>query len=137
MKASSNEPTKATFAEFKATATRLFTNKTFVFNLAAGVFYTFGYNPFYKYQSKYLEVQYKVSSSTAAMITGSVSLVFFSIGLLVSGAVISKVKPTARSLAAWNVFTSLASAIAICTFSFFGCSAKTNLEIVGEYEKKL
>jgi Organic Anion Transporter Polypeptide (OATP) family len=130
-------PTKATFEEFKATARRLFSNKTFVFNLFAGVFYTFGRNPFYKYQSKYLEVQYKVSSSVAAMITGSVSLVFFSIGLLASGAVISKIKPTARSLAAWNVFTSLAMAIAICSFSFIACSVKSNLEIVGEYEEKL
>jgi Organic Anion Transporter Polypeptide (OATP) family len=127
-------PTKATFKEFKATAYRLFTNKTFVFNLFAGVFYMFGQNPFDKYQAKYLEVQYKVSSSTAAMIAGSVSLVFFSIGLLTSGAVISRIKPSARSLAAWNVFTSLAMVIAICSFVFLGCHGRSNLEIVVEYE---
>jgi solute carrier organic anion transporter family, member 5A len=101
-----------------------------MFNNFAGIFYTFGYMPFFTFQAKYIEIQYKVSASKASFITGSVSMGFTALGLLVSGAVISKCKPSARTLAAWNIITSILSMSGIIAYSYFGCNASDNNIIV-------
>lgn len=56
---------KASWADMKVTMKRIMTNKVFICNLASSVFYCFGHLPFWLYQSKYIEVQYRVSASTA------------------------------------------------------------------------
>jgi solute carrier organic anion transporter family, member 5A len=101
-----------------------------MFDYAAGVFYMFGYHPFYRFQSKYLEVQYKVSASTAAYINGSLTLAFLSSGLLLAGVTISLLKPSARKIAMWNIVTSLVSVTGILVYTMSGCNVASSLDLV-------
>lgn len=129
-KFAAEEPIDSSLADLWKTLKRLFTNKVLVCNNIAAIFYVFGYIPFFKYQAKYIEVQYLFSSSTASMITGSVSLVFTAIGFLIAGVVIQIYKPRARLLAGWNVFASICSIFGVIGFALYGCDANNNMEIV-------
>lgn len=53
--------------------------------------------------------------------TGTVALGFSALGILLSGFVISKFKPTARYMAAWNVFVGIVSVIGMLTYTMLGC----------------
>lgn len=121
---------KASYQDIKVTFLRIITNKTYTFNLLAGCFYCFGYLPFWVYQAKYIESQYLLPASTASLVTGTVSLVFSSIGILSSGLVISKFKPKARSLALWNIVTSVVSMVGVASYVFNGCVANDNALIL-------
>lgn len=123
-------PQENSLKDLLNTLKRLFTNKVLVCNNIASIFYVFGYIPYFKYQAKYIEVQYLFSSSTANMITGSVSLVFTAIGFLIAGVVIQVYKPKARYLAGWNVIASALSIIGLLGFAMYGCDANNNVEIV-------
>ncbi len=56
------------------------------------------------------------------MVTGSVTLVFSAIGVLVSGIVITKYKPKARSLAMWNVIVGAVAVFGMIGYSMLGCA---------------
>lgn len=106
---------------------RLFRNKAYVCNLMAAIFYCFGYIPFYIFSAKYIQIHFLFSPSTANLITGTVSLIFTAIGLLAAGITITVMKPCARSLAMWNIVTSVFSAAGIIAYGFFSCTAESNL----------
>lgn len=114
--------------DFLVTLKRLFTNKVLICNNVAAVFYVFGYIPYFKYQAKYIEVQYLFSASKANMITGTASLIFTAFGFLVGGTVIQKTRPSARKLAGWNVIASIISICGILGWAMFGCDNNNNME---------
>lgn len=118
-------------------------------NLAA-IFYLMGMMPFFIFAPKYLEVMFaqtaafanlisgniinqKVNSITAnffftnfnltsnVMFSGTVGLACSAIGILLSGVVLTKYKPKARSLAAWNVFCGFTMVIGVVIFTFLEC----------------
>lgn len=51
------------------------------------------------------------------------ALAFSAIGILISGVVISKFKPRARYLAAWNVLVGVVSVAGMISYVFLGCDA--------------
>lgn len=51
---------------------------------------------------------------------------FTAIGILASGLIISKFKPSARKMAAWNVLVGLLTTIGYLSYNFLGCSANDN-----------
>ncbi|XP_046422578.1 solute carrier organic anion transporter family member 74D isoform X1 [Neodiprion pinetum] len=110
-------------SDMMKTFKRLLTNTTLMCNNLAAVFYFFGYLPYWIFMPKYIEMQYKQSASIASLITGTVGLVFSAFGILLSGLVISKYKPTARYLAAWNVIVGAVSVMGMVSYAFLGCSA--------------
>lgn len=57
-------------------------------------------------------------------IIGAVGLIFTAMGVMISGAVISKTKPRPRVLAAWNVFVEMLDVIGQISFAFIGCPAE-------------
>lgn len=60
------EPERVTsFADLLATVKRLITNKAYVFNNTASIFYFFGYMPYFLFQAKYIEIQYRLTPSQA------------------------------------------------------------------------
>ena len=116
---------------------RLLMNKTLMLNNLAAVFYFFGYMPYWIFMPKYIETQYRQSASFSSLITGTVGLIFSAIGILLSGLIISKFKPKARYLAAWNVLIGAVSVIGIISYAFLGCEDNdNNLSLLpdGEYE---
>lgn len=78
------------------------------------------------YTPKYIETQYKQTASTASFYTGSIALIFSAMGILISGFVISKYKPKARSLALWNVFVGALSVVGIIIYAYLGCAENEN-----------
>lgn len=56
-------------------------------------------------------------------LAGTTGLVFSAIGILVSGLVITRCKPSARSLAIWNVFVGVMGIFGIISYIFLGCAA--------------
>ena len=69
------------------------------------------------------------------MVTGTVALVFSAIGVLLSGIVISKFKPTARYLAAWNVLVDVVTVCGMIAYTFIGCPANDNSLINNSYDR--
>jgi hypothetical protein len=59
-------------------------------------------------------------------LSGTVGLVFSAFGILLSGLIISKYKPRARYLAAWNVIVGVISVLGIISYAFLGCPASDN-----------
>uniref|UniRef100_A0A182QCQ2 Solute carrier organic anion transporter family member n=1 Tax=Anopheles farauti TaxID=69004 RepID=A0A182QCQ2_9DIPT len=120
----------ASLKDMMATFKRLLRNKILMLNNIASVFYFFGYMPYWIFTPKYIETQYKQSASTSSLVTGTVALCFSAIGVLLSGLVISKFKPRARYMAAWNVIVGLLSVLGMIAYAFLGCSASENSVIV-------
>lgn len=56
---------KPSLRDIGVTMKRLLTNRVLMFNNTAAVFYIFGYMPYWKFQTKYIEIQYLLSPSTA------------------------------------------------------------------------
>ena len=56
------------------------------------------------------------------MVTGTVTMACSAVGVLIAGVVISKYKPKARSLAAWNVFCGAVTVVGMICYTFLGCS---------------
>jgi hypothetical protein len=65
-----------------------------------------------------------------SLVTGTVALGFSAMGVLLSGLVISKYKPTARYMAAWNVFVGACSVLGMIVYSFLGCTANEQSVVV-------
>lgn len=120
---------KASFKDLFETIQRLVKNKVYFCNTMAAIFYVFGYVA-YTYMNKYLQIQYLVTPSFANTMTGSVGFVASAVGLLTAGIVITIFKPRARYLAAWNIVTSIISALGLMTYGFLGCPANSNAEIL-------
>lgn len=116
----------ASISDMMRTFKRLLTNTTLMCNNLATVFYFMGYTPYWIFMPKYIETQYKQSASVSSLITGTVGLVFSAFGILLSGLVISKYKPKARYLAAWNVMVGAISVMGMISYAFLGCSSNDN-----------
>ncbi|XP_008556460.1 solute carrier organic anion transporter family member 74D-like [Microplitis demolitor] len=116
----------ASFEDMIKTFKRLLSNNTLMCNNLATVFYFLGYMPYWIFMPKYIETQYKQSASVSSLITGTVGLVFSAFGILLSGLIISKYKPRARYLAAWNIIVGAVSVMGMISYAFLGCSANDN-----------
>lgn len=82
--------------------------------------------PYYIFLPKYIETQYRKSASASSLITGTVGLIFSAIGILLSGLIISRYKPRARYLAAWNVIVGAISVLGIVSYAYLGCAENDN-----------
>lgn len=69
------------------------------------------------------------------MVTGTVALAFSAIGVLGSGFIISKYKPRARYLAAWNVITGFLTVIGVLAYAFIGCPGNEKSVIVNIHDR--
>ncbi|KAG5674919.1 hypothetical protein PVAND_004864 [Polypedilum vanderplanki] len=117
-----DEKDKISFAGLIQTFKRLLTNKVFVLNNLASVFYVFGLQPFWTYTPKIMETLYHTSASASAFLTGTFGLTSSALGILTAGLVITKFKPSARKLTLWNMIIGMISALAVFSFAFMPCS---------------
>lgn len=113
---------EASFSDMMATFKRLSKNLVYILNNVASIFYFTGLLPYWMFAPKYIETQYKQSASTASLVTGTIALTFSALGVLLAGAVISKYKPSARTLALWNVFCGAATVFGIISYAYLGCT---------------
>ncbi|KRT79827.1 membrane transporter [Oryctes borbonicus] len=113
--------TPISFKDMIKTFKRLTGNPTLMLNNFAAVFYFLGYMPYWIFLPKYIETQYRQSASASSLITGTAGLIFSAIGVLLSGLIVSKIKPRARTLAAWNVIVGAISIFGIISYAYLGC----------------
>ncbi|KAJ9590579.1 hypothetical protein L9F63_016348, partial [Diploptera punctata] len=112
--------TARSFADFKLIIARLSKNKILLFNSFSIVCFACGFIGYWIFMPKYMETQFRQSASQASLITDLVEEVTC-IGVTSSRIVISKFKPRARYLAAWNVVVELCEVIGYFSYSFITC----------------
>ncbi|BES95818.1 Organic anion [Nesidiocoris tenuis] len=110
-----------TFSDFKKTVKRLLKNRILMFNTFSSTFYVFGLMGYWIFMPKYIETQFRKTASEASIITGTVGLACTAIGILSSGAAVSRLKPRPSYLAFWNVVTESVDVIGTLLFAFIGC----------------
>jgi hypothetical protein len=109
------------FSEMPKAVKKLVTNKINIYNNLSGVFYLFSAIGYWSYSPKYMETIFRQTAVNAAVVSGIVSILFQSIGLILSGFLISKFQPSARKLAGWNVFIGFMYVIVKASFTQMGC----------------
>ncbi|KAL5284830.1 hypothetical protein ACFFRR_006882 [Megaselia abdita] len=115
------EKNETSFHDMKKTLIRLCKNKVFMYTNVASIFFIIGFLPFWYFASKYIEIQFRVTASVASMVNGTMGLAAAAAGVLVSGAVISKFKPRAKYMAAWNTSVGILLAIGFTIYMFIRC----------------
>lgn len=110
---------------------RIVTNPLVMCCVFANSFRLFGIFGYIVYKSKYIESQYRQSSSTASLITGAASFVPSAIGIILGGATLSYLKPRPRYV---FILVFLCEAVLIFSYTsgfIYGCNP---LAIDGHYE---
>lgn len=90
---------KLTFQDAWITTKRLLTNGLFMFQLVNGMFRLVGHLGYGINKPKYMEIQFRQSSSSASFFTGSVSIAVMAIGMMLGGIGIRTLKPSSRMIA--------------------------------------
>ncbi|XP_014290649.1 solute carrier organic anion transporter family member 74D [Halyomorpha halys] len=129
------EEEPASLKDFLATFVRLFKNKVVMCKTMVGILYVFGYLPYWMYMPKYFEVIFKQSAAVANLATGFVGLICSAIGILLSGFVISRFKPKARTLSMWNFIVKVITICGFIVYNFLGCAVNDmqgDISVTGE-----
>ena len=104
---------------------RLLRNKLFMCNFFSSIFMVFAFMGFGTFMPKYMEYQFRMKGSSSSRFSGSVGTLSKAIGLLLSGFVVSKFKPSARFLAGYNVVLGFFYFVVLIIFSLLGCPTST------------
>ena len=102
--------------------TRFLTNPMIIVYALGNVFRYMALTGYLMFNTKYLEVHYRVPSSKASFVMGLVNILPSSFGIVIGGLAISWYKPSARAL---FTFLFLAEAVSIFTVGsgfFLGCA---------------
>lgn len=65
--------------------------------------------------------------------TGTVALAFSAFGILFSGIIIARYKPSARYMAAWNVLVGIMTVIGVLSYTQLGCVDIERSVVVNNY----
>ena len=104
-------------------AKRLVKNPILMFHLVGSTIRYIGLGGFYIFKTKYIESQYRQSSSSASLITGSTSILPMAIGIILGGVGITFAKPKPRTLVIYMFLVEFVSNAAIFSGMFLGCPA--------------
>lgn len=94
-------------ADFPKTIKRQLSNDILMFRTASSVLHLLPLAGLYTFLPKYLESQFHLPAHDANLISGLGGILVMGIGIVISGVVILKFSPTARSVAAWIAFTAI------------------------------
>lgn len=104
---------------------RLLLNPVYMFSTLSNMFYAFGYTPYWIFGPKYMEIQFLLTASQASLIVGTLGLLFSALGILVAGWTISRYRPNAKWMAAWNVCVGIVSVGGMLAYAVLGCETAT------------
>ncbi|CAG2104430.1 unnamed protein product [Medioppia subpectinata] len=100
---------------------RLFKNKLFVFNLAGNVFRHTGFGGYYINKTKYIESQFRQTSSGASILTGTTSILPMTVGIMISGMIIKYIKPRPITLVVYMFAVEWFANAGMFAGMFIGC----------------
>lgn len=108
--------------DFPKTVRRQLSNDILMFRTASSVFHLLPIAGLTTFLPKYLETQFRLPAADANLIAAFGGILVMGIGIFISGIVILKLKPTARSVAAWIAFTAFVYACGMVILMFVGCN---------------
>lgn len=109
------------FRDFPKTLKRQLKNDILMFRTASSVLHLLPVAGLYTFLPKYLETQFRVTTHDSALISGIGGISVMGIGIAISGIVILKITPSARSVAAWIAFTALIYSAGMALLTQIGC----------------
>ncbi|XP_055844651.1 solute carrier organic anion transporter family member 74D [Episyrphus balteatus] len=113
---------KPRLRDFPKTVRRQLSNDILMFRTAASVFHLLPIAGLTTFLPKYLETQFRLPAADANLIAAFGGILVMGIGIFISGIVILKLKPTAKSVAAWIAFTAFVYACGMVILMFVGCN---------------
>lgn len=99
--------------DFPKTIKRQLKNDILMFRTASSVLHLLPIAGLYTFLPKYLESQFHLPAHDANLISGTGGILVMGIGIVISGFVLLKFSPTARSVAAWIAITALIYSIGL------------------------
>merc|ERR1712136_169805 len=121
----SSKKRERTLKEFPVALRRLLTNKMVIFNNLSAVFYIFALSGYFTFLPKFIETQYEQSAARSGMVNGGISITFMCTGLLLAGFVISRYRPRAGLLVAYDIVIGFFFVVAMVSFAFVKCDSKS------------
>ena len=100
--------------DFPKTIKRQLSNDILMFRTASSVLHLLPLAGLYTFLPKYLESQFRLPAHDANLISGLGGILVMGVGIVISGVVILKFSPTARSVAAWIAFTAMVYSAGKC-----------------------
>lgn len=111
-------------SDFKTSLKRILSNKILVFNSASNSFFVLGLIGYWTFMPKYMETQFRQTAANSNFASGAIGILSSGLGIVTSGVVISKFKPSPRSLAMWNFITEALEVVGHFAYIFLGCAAE-------------
>ncbi|KAL5240236.1 hypothetical protein ACI65C_007646 [Semiaphis heraclei] len=110
--------------DFKTSLKRILSNKILVFNSASNSFFVLGLIGYWTFMPKYMETQFRQTAANSNFASGAIGILSSGLGIVTSGVIISKFKPSPRSLAMWNFITEALEVVGHLAYIFLGCAAE-------------
>nr|XP_046917445.1 solute carrier organic anion transporter family member 74D-like [Dermatophagoides farinae] len=110
---------------------RFLTNPVIMLYLAGSIFRYIGIGGYIMLKTKYIESQFRQSSSSASFITGTTSIMPMAIGILLGGAIISLFRPSTHFILIYVFIVEGLSIFTLGSGMFLGCDP---LKIDGHYD---
>lgn len=106
---------------FPATIRRMLSNDILMCRTASSVLHLLPVAGLYTFLPKYLETQFRLPAPEANLFIALNGILVMGLGIVVSGFVILKCSPTARSVAGWIAVTAFVYASGMAVLMFLGC----------------
>lgn len=108
-------------SDFPKTIKRQLSNDILMFRTASSVLHLLPVAGLYTFLPKYMETQFNLAAHDANLISGIGGILVMGVGIVISGIIILKFSPTAKSVAAWIAFTAIIYSIGMGLLMFVGC----------------
>lgn len=109
------------FRDFPKAMKRQLKNDILMFRTASSVLHLLPVAGLYTFLPKYMETQFNLPAHDANLISGTGGILVMGIGIVISGFVILKFSPTAKSVAGWIAFTAIVYSAGMAILMFVGC----------------
>lgn len=107
--------------DFPKTMKRQLKNDILMFRTASCVLHLLPVAGLYTFLPKYMETQFNLTAHDANLISGTGGILVMGVGIFISGLVILKYSPTAKSVAGWIAFTAIVYSLGMAILMFVGC----------------
>lgn len=101
---------------------RILMNRTLLFNSASNSFFILGLIGYWMFMPKYMETQFRQTAAISNFASGAIGILSSGLGIITSGVIISKFKPSPRSLAMWNFVSEFMEIVSYALYMFLGCT---------------
>lgn len=117
------------YSGFSKAIRRLLKNKLLMLNCLSSVFGHLGWGTS-TYMGRMMEVQFNKTSAGGSVFTGPLNMLAMAIGILLSGVIITKYRPPAKYLLAWNVIITVTLACGSLSYTQLGSKCDNSPSLI-------